>query len=1693
MSLTFYTYVAYFVLVLVGTMGSMEDILKAISEKLDRTESKLDKRFDDVKGDVHAIKDQMATQGTRFAKDIDTLRSNLEGQMSNHRAEIDGRLKFHIQAIGQTTEATIQRRLDEALMMIGVTSSHSPRHEDMRDTPHGSKGSTSRGINLEDDFEEDHEHQEVPTRVLPRDGRVQRGQNREPREQEIQGIKFTLPTFTGSNNPNEFLEWKSRMEFIYACHNYSEQKKLQLAIVEFKDYALTWWEKNQRDLIRLGGRPITTWRDLTRAMELRFVPSSYKRELHQKLEFLTQGSKSVDDYYKEMETLLIRASIEEDEESTMARFLGGLRKDIMEVVDLHPYTNINELLQLATKVESHHKKRQIASLRGGVAAKASQTWGNKAWSKGEQKGATPKPFEKPKSEAKIDKAKPFNKAQDVTCFKCQRKGHYANKCPNEKMVLDRKLGIMRRYVLLQDGEMRFLDESDEEEEEDMAEHDEQENEFDIDDPNLEVDQVGDIEDPLFSMVSMRFLSAIKESGDTDRVKEQRENLFHTKCKIMGQAAAVIVDNGSCTNAVSWQVVDKFGLQTIKHPQPYHLQWMNQSGDLKVTKQALVPICISSYQEDVLCDVIPMTACHVLLGRPWQSDHSIIYDGKFNTIKFVHKGKRIEISSLSLKQVRLDQERLKVNLKESKTASHNKKGKEKVEATSSMLTSLKEFEHELKENTSEGSIFLMICKDSIDPIEQNLSSLTHLPPNFARMLDENKDVYPDELPTGLPSIRGIEHKIDFVPGASIPNRPAYRMNPEETKEVQRQVQELLDKGWVRESLSPCAVPVLLVPKKDGTWRMCVDCRAVNAITIKYRHPIPRLDDMLDEINGACIFTKIDLRSGYHQIRIQEGDEWKTAFKTKFGLYEWLVMPFGLTNAPSTFMRLMNHTLRDFIGRFVVVYFDDILIYSRSQEEHVDHVRSVFAKLREAQLYVNFKKCEFHANEVVFLGFVVSKEGLKVDNSKIKSIQDWTAPTSIGELRRFLGMCGFFRRFVPNFSIIAAPLTSLLKKAVAYIWKPHHQEAFETLKTKLISAPILALPNFDLPFELECDASGKGMGAVLLQEGKAVAYHSEKWGGAALNYSTYDKELYAVVRALKTWQHYLMGREFIIHSDHETLKHLKGQQRLNKRHARWMAYIEVFPYVIKYKKGKDNLVADALSRRFALISYATTHLLGFEHIKELYPSDEDFGEIWSKCEKHGFGEYYQFEGYLYCANKLCIPRCSIRDLLVQEVHGGDMMGHFGVNNTMEILSERFHWPHMKKQVASFIAKCTTCLQAKSTLKPHGLYKALPPPEGPWIDISMDFVLGLPRTARAKDSIFVVVDRFSKMAHFIPCAKTNDAHHVAKLFFKEVVRLHGVPKSIVSDRDAKFVSYFWKSLWHEIGTKLLFSSSYHPQTDGQTESVNRVLGNLLRIIVNSNSKSWDECLPYIEFAYNRHVHSATHMSPFEVVYGFNPLTPTDLLPLRSNEHLNVNGRDRARVIKEMHKNVKESLEKTAATYARYANRGRKELILQPGDWVWVHMRKERFPSQRRNKLSPRGDGPFRVLERINDNAYKLELPGAYNINATFNIADLSLYDRGDEEQERLMGQPSQGGGDDMGVSSSGIMIPYFPEGPKSRARIKKYLEAWANYFKQEEELVHGAAAFKATTSYFNLAKIRSLFDHNQGLVLRIAWDFESSQSDA
>eukprot|EP00253_Pinus_taeda_P010063 PITA_10063 len=478
---------------------------------------------------------------------------------------------------------------------------------------------------------------------------------------------------------------------------------------------------------------------------------------------------------------------------------------------------------------------------------------------------------------------------------------------------------------------------------------------------------------------------------------QRKTLFMTVCKVQGKCCQMIIDSRSTDNLVSTEVVEKLKMKTMRHPTPYKVSWLQKGHQLLVSEQCEVEFQVGKYKDKIVCDVMPMDVCHILLGRPWQYDKGAIHHGKRNTYKFGKDG--VNHTLLPLQE--------------------EDGPRQKTDPKTLLLGGMEYLKH-IEQNEVN---FAVICKPKVIMTSTKVSDL---PIEIQEILDKYYDIIVDDLPNELPPIRRVSHHIDLIPRASLPNKATYRMTPAENEEVKKHVPELLDKGLIKESLSPCAVPTVLSPKKDGGWRMCIDSRAINKITIRYKFPLPTIEYLMDFLSGAKYFSKLDLKSGYHQIRIREGDEWKTSFKTNEGLYEWRVMPFGLSNAPSTFMRLMNEVLKEFIGKFVIVYLDDILVYSRSKEEHLRHLNYVLQKLQQEKLLLNPKKCLFIKEELVYLGFVISAEGLKMDPKKIKAIVEWPSPKSVFEVRSFHGLASFYRKFIKNFSKINAPIIETIKK-------------------------------------------------------------------------------------------------------------------------------------------------------------------------------------------------------------------------------------------------------------------------------------------------------------------------------------------------------------------------------------------------------------------------------------------------------------------------------------------------------------------------------------------------------------------------------------------------------------------------------------------------------------------------------------------
>ncbi|KAA3480729.1 DNA/RNA polymerases superfamily protein [Gossypium australe] len=764
----------------------------------------------------------------------------------------------------------------------------------------------------------------------------------------------------------------------------------------------------------------------------------------------------------------------------------------------------------------------------------------------------------------------------------------------------------------------------------------------------------------------------------------------------------------------------------------------------------------------------------------------------------------------------------------------------------------------------------------------------------RTVKEFSDVFPEELP-GLPPDREVEFGIDLLPGTTLVSAAPYRMAPKELAELKAQIQELLDRGFIRSSVSLWGAPVLFLKKKDGSMRMCIDY-------------------------SASVFLKIDLGSGYHQLKVKEADTHKTAFRTCYGHYEFLVMPFGLTNAPAAFMDMMNRVFQPYLDQFVVVFVDDILAYSRTEEEHDSHLRIVLQILREKQLYAKSSKCEFWLREVTFLGHVVSAEGIRVDPRKIEVVLDWKPPKSVAEIRSFLGLAGYYRRFGEGIF--------LLRKGVPFVWANKQQESFEKLKRILTEAP----PKAGKEFVVYCGASHTGLGCVLMQEGKVVAY---------------------APRQLRPHE------VSIIYTDHKSLKYLLTQKELNLRQRRWIELLKDYDCSIEYHPGEANVVADALSRKviskframFAHLSlYEDGSLLAelqvkpswVSQIKEKQLSDKVLS---SRLQQVEGGETEDFG--LNNDGVLCFHG--------KEAHSSPYAMHPGGSKMYRDLREQFWWPGLKQEVTEFVSKCLKCQLVKVEHQlSSGLLQPVKIPLWKWKRITMDFVSGLPLTPTRKDSVWVIVNRLTKSSHFIPVRK------LAKLYVAEIVRLHGVPASIISDRDPRFTSRFWKALHQALGTRLDFSMVFHPQTNGQLERVIQNLEDMLRGCVIDFRHSWEDFLPLAEFGYNNSYQSSIQMAPYEALYCRRCRTPTCWTELGERQLL---GLELVSETEEKVKLIRARLKEASDRQKPYADLKRKEIKFSVGDQVL------RFG--RKGMLSPRFIGPYRVLKRVGPVAYQLELP--------------------------------------------------------------------------------------------------------------------------
>ncbi|GJT43896.1 reverse transcriptase domain-containing protein [Tanacetum coccineum] len=783
----------------------------------------------------------------------------------------------------------------------------------------------------------------------------------------------------------------------------------------------------------------------------------------------------------------------------------------------------------------------------------------------------------------------------------------------------------------------------------------------------------------------------------------------------------------------------------------------------------------------------------------------------------------------------------------------------------------------------------------------------------------EDVFPDDL-SGLPPQRQVEFRIDLILRVTPVAKSPYRLVPSEMQELSEQLQELQDKVFIRPSHSPWGAPVLFVKKKDGSFCMCIDYHELNKLTIKNRYPLPRIDDLFDQLQGARYFSKID----FDLVRVHDDDDIsKIAFRTRYGHFEFTVMPFGLTNAPAVFMDLMNRVCKPYLDKFVIVFIDDILINSKTKEDHENHLRLMLDLLRMEKLYAKFSKCEFWLQEVHFLGHVVNHDGIHVDPSKIEAVKSWKAPTTPSEVRSFLGLAGYYRRFIENFSKIAKPLTSLTQKNQKYEWGEKQEEAFPTLKDNLCNALILSLPDGVKDFVVYCDALNQGLGCVLMQRDKVIAYESRKLKSQVKNYTTHDLELGAVVFALKIWRHYLYGTKSVIYTDHKSLQHIFDQKELNMRQRRWLKLFSDYECEIKYHPGKANVVVDALTQG--------------EAFKDKNVIAEGLNGTDQQMEKRE-------DGSLHYMDRIWVPLVrSVRTKIMDEAHKTRYSVHPGADKMYYDLRDMYWWP------------------------------------------AMDFITKLPRSSSGHDAIWVIVDRLTKSAHFLAIREDYSMEKLARLYIDEIVARHGVPTSIISDRDGRFTSRFWQTMQKALGTRLDMSTAYHPQTDGQSERTIQTLEDMLRACVIDFGGSWNIHLPLAEFSYNNSYHSSIRCAPFEALYGRKCRSPVLWAEIGDSGLI---GPELVQETTDKVVVIRDRLKAARDRQKSYADNRRKPLEFQVGDHVMLKVSpwKGVVRFGKKGKLAPRFVGPFEILERIGPVAYRLRLPEELSsVHDTFHVSNL------------------------------------------------------------------------------------------------------------
>ncbi|XP_048607727.1 uncharacterized protein LOC111211085 isoform X2 [Brassica napus] len=1029
----------------------------------------------------------------------------------------------------------------------------------------------------------------------------------------------SLEHFTGTTEPTVAHDWKHNLDKCLKTISCPPRLKLNIAELYLRGDASIWW-----DGVRLMHRGELTYDDFLYAFNKKYFPREALHEKKNDFEHLRQGAKSVREYEREFNQLRRFVGNNIDEEDLIRRFLDGMRVELRGRCSVVTYTSLEDLVEKAAVQEKCMGEEQkfskaVQPKAGGASGSQKRPW--------EQTGAP-----------RCGRCRRHHFGECFQCYNCDQFGHLAKNCrkPPRTQVATPAAAVAPAvaarncYGCNQPGHIY-----------------------------RDCPRRGNAAlppPPKRPAIAPRVFTV----GDPQGVEPIAGSV-----SVGGKSAHTLFDTGASNSFVSPRLVQSWSFRGVFEPKAKQIQTVGTEklGALGIYHD--VPVLLGGVE--LLGDLteIEMSSYDVILGMDWLSRHRVILD--------------------------CPKARVNIPREEGKIIFEGIQTHREIPIVSMLRA------EELLESGAEG--FLATISMAKEDGQQKLHDIS--------VVAEYEDVF--EPLKGPPPARADVLTIEVEPGAAPISRAPYRLAPTEMAELKKQLEELSDKGFIRPSTSPWGAPVLFVKKKDGSFRLCIDYRGLNKVTIKNKYPLPRIDELLDQLQGASWFSKIDLASGYHQIAIAEGDVRKTAFRTRYGHYEFVVMPFGLTNAPATFMKLMNDVFREHLDKCVIVFIDDILVYSRSRGEHAEHLRIVLGKLREHQLFAKLSKCSFWQKKIGFLGHVVSEAGVAVDQEKISAISEWPTPKNVTEIRSFLGLAGYYRKYVNNFASIAKPMTRLTGKDTEFDWTEECSGSFTELKRQLTHAPVLVLPRPGIPYDVYTDASGTGLGCVLMQEGQVIAYASRQLRPHEANYPTHDLELAAVVFALKIWRSYLYGEKVKIFTDHQSLKYIFTQTDLNLRQRRWMELLADYNLEITYHPGKANHVADALSRRRSDISgtkevqeltgtLASLRLcavtvegeaVGLEAVEQadllwkVRKAQDADKALCKQIEIESIGYHTASSGMFMYRNRVCVPNDELlKKEILQQAHHSRFSIHPGNTKMYKDLKRYYHWPGIKRDVASFI---------------------------------------------------------------------------------------------------------------------------------------------------------------------------------------------------------------------------------------------------------------------------------------------------------------------------------------------------------------------------------------------------------------------------